>query len=123
MLRTLRNAVLAVIFAALGAAAGRIAADLRRQIAAGQEPRIDLDRIDVRGRDVVPGLVAAMRVRSGPWSYLHVPAWLAAFTVNFVLAAFAGELGLGSGENDDGEITTEEPAPAETGDGFTPFAP
>jgi len=47
----------------------------------------------LRPRDVIPGLVAALRVHDKPWSFLHIPAWLAAFAVNFGLAAMGRELG------------------------------
>ena len=92
MLRRLRAVVMVALFALVGAVAGRFAADLRRQTEAGEEPHIDLDAIIVRPRDVVPGLVAAMRVRDRPWSYLHIPSWLAALCVNFGLAALGGDL-------------------------------
>ena len=93
MIRRLRLLVSAVLFAVLGAAAGRLAADFRRQRAAGEQPHIDLDRVELRPRDVVPGIVAAMRVSGRPWSWLHIPPWLAAFTVNFCIAAWGRELG------------------------------
>ena len=92
MIRRLRLLVSAVLFAVLGAAAGRLAADFRRQRAAGEEPRLNPDRVELRPRDVVPGIVAAMRVSGRPWSWLHIPPWLAAFAVNFGIAAYAREL-------------------------------
>ncbi len=96
MLRRLRQLIVAVTFGVLGAAAGRAFADLRRQQQAGEQPTIaslSLDRISVRPQDVAPGIVAAMRVTSRPWSWLHIPPWLAAFAINFGLVAFARELG------------------------------
>ncbi len=82
------------MFGVLGAAAGRIAADVRKQQAAGEEPsQINLDGIDLHPRDIAPGIFAAMRVTSAPWSWLHVPPWLAAFAVNFAFVGFAKELG------------------------------
>lgn len=92
MLRRLRAIVMVALFALIGAVIGRLTADLRRQTEAGEEPHIDLDAITLRPRDVVPGLVAAMRVRDRPWSYLHIPSWLAALSVNFGLAALGGDL-------------------------------
>jgi hypothetical protein len=41
----------------------------------------------------MPGLVAALRVHDRPWSFLHIPSWLAAFTVNFAFTALGRELG------------------------------
>ena len=100
MFRHLRLMIAAVLFAALGAVAGRVVADIRRQQAAGETPHLYVDRITVRPRDIAPGVVAAMRVSGPPWSWLHVPPWMAAFGVNFAIAAFGGEfasLGLAGG--------------------------
>jgi hypothetical protein len=47
----------------------------------------------VRPQDVVPGVVAAFRVGDPPWSWFHIPRWLAAFGVNFATAALSGDLG------------------------------
>ena len=33
-----------------------------------------------------------MRVRDRPWSWLHIPSWLAAFAVNFAVAAVGSDL-------------------------------
>jgi len=80
----------------LGAAAGRAFVDLRKQQEAGEQPTVpsmSLDRISVRPQDVVPGIIAAMRVTNRPWSWLHIPPWIAAFAINFGLVAFARELG------------------------------
>ncbi|MEZ4504112.1 MAG: hypothetical protein R3C39_15925 [Dehalococcoidia bacterium] len=92
MLRAIRLIVLGIIGAAVGAFAGRLAADVRRQIDAGLAPSVDPSTIELRPRDVVPGLLAAMRSGDRPWSYLHIPAWFVAFAVNFALAAFSEEL-------------------------------
>ena len=93
MMRRLRQFVIAVIFGALGAVAGRLAADFRRQQAAGEPPSPpNLDGINVKPQDIVPGIVAAMRMTSRPWSWLHIPPWFAAFAVNFGILAFADEL-------------------------------
>ncbi|HJM74665.1 MAG TPA: hypothetical protein QGI71_02205 [Dehalococcoidia bacterium] len=96
MLRRLRQLIVAVLFGVLGAAAGRAFVDLRKQQEAGEQPTapsMSLDRISVRPQDVVPGIMAAMRVTNRPWSWLHIPPWIAAFVVNFGLVAFARELG------------------------------
>ena len=104
MFRRLSQFIVAVTFGVLGAAAGRAFVDLRKQQQAGEEstlPTLSLDRINVRPQDVAPGVVAAMRVTSRPWSWLHIPPWLAAFAINFGLVAFARELhslrGMGMG--------------------------
>src|SRR5690606_25008292 len=54
----------------------------------------DVDPMQVRLRvqDVVPGLVAAFRVTDAPWSWFHIPPWLAAFAVNFGVGALGGDL-------------------------------
>ena len=91
--RRLRLLFIAVLFALLGAVAGRAVGEIRRQQAADETPHLDLDRMNLRPQDVIPGVVAAMRVTGRPWSLLHVPPWLAAFGVNFAIAAFASELG------------------------------
>ncbi len=87
-----RSMATAAACALLGAVAGRVAAAAREQAAAGEPLRLEAAQITVRGRDVVPGLVAALRVNDRPWSYLGVPAWLAAFLVNFSLIAASREL-------------------------------
>ncbi|MBM4415950.1 MAG: hypothetical protein FJ035_06845 [Chloroflexi bacterium] len=87
-----RSAATAAACALLGAVAGRVAAATREQAAAGRPLRLQAAQITVRGRDVVPGLVAALRVNDRPWSYLGVPAWLAAFVVNFSLIEANREL-------------------------------
>ncbi len=93
MLAKLRQFVIAVIFGVLGAVVGRLVSDFRRQQAAGEPPSPpNLDGIDIKPQDVVPGIVAAMRVTNRPWSWFHIPPWLAAFAVNFSVVAFAGEL-------------------------------
>ena len=144
MFRRLRTLLFALLFAAMGAVAGRVLSDIRRQQAAGEEPRLNLDGINLRARDVAPGVVAAMRVSSRPWSLLHIPPWMAAFSINFAIAAFARELGPlgrvaqgefgegdGEGEPDLGAGRAAEPAAAWTatnsepaasaGEGFTAF--
>ncbi len=114
MFRRLRLLVATVLFAALGALAGRIIADIRRQQAAGETPHLDIDSITLRPRDIAPGVVAAMRVNGPPWSWLHAPPWLAAFAVSFATAAFAREFGprRRGGHGEVAPIEPAEPAPA-----------
>ncbi|GMU41399.1 MAG: hypothetical protein AMXMBFR23_22650 [Chloroflexota bacterium] len=85
--------LLILIAAALGAVLGRVALEVRQRVEAGEPPEtVDLRRVTVRIQDLVPGLVAAMRVRDVPWSWLHIPSWLAAFAVNVAVAAVGGDL-------------------------------
>jgi hypothetical protein len=87
-----RAVATAAACALLGALAGRIAAAAREQAAAGEPLRLQPAQVTVHGRDLVPGMIAALRVNDRPWSYLGVPAWLAAFVVNFSLIALSREL-------------------------------
>lgn len=80
------------VAAIAGAVAGRVAAELRRKQEAGEPLQVTLDDIKIRAQDVVPGLVAAARVRDTPWSWLHIPSWLAAFGVNLGVGAVGGDL-------------------------------
>jgi hypothetical protein len=92
MLRRLRFLFFVALAAVAGAVAGRIAAEARRRQEAGESPAgLDLSKITIRVQDLVPGAVAAVRVRDTPWSWLHVPSWLAAFAVNFAVAAVGGD--------------------------------
>jgi hypothetical protein len=93
MFRRLFAVLFAIAAAILGAVIGRAAADLRRKSEAGEALHVEMDVASLRPRDVMPGLVAALRVHDRPWSYLHVPSWVAAFSVNFAFAALARELG------------------------------
>ena len=97
MLRRLRSLLLIALGAVAGALAGRLAAELRRRSEAGEElggalNSVSLNPRTLSPRELVPGIVAAVRVRDVPWSYLHVPSWLAALAVNFGAAALAREL-------------------------------
>lgn len=92
MIRFARRTVLVVVYAVLGAVAGRIAIDLRRRHAQGEPLEVNLNASSLRPQEVIPGLIAALRVRDRPWSYLHIPGWFAAFSVNFTLAALGREL-------------------------------
>lgn len=80
------------VAAIVGAIAGRVAAQVRRQQEAGEPISVSLDDVKIRIQDVVPGLVAAARVRDTPWSWLHIPSWMAAFGVNFGVGAVGGDL-------------------------------
>ena len=94
MLRRLRFVLFIAIAAIAGALAGRLAAEFRRRTEAGEDPMdIDITSISLRPSDLVPGIVAAFRVRDTPWSWLHIPSWLAAFGVNLGVAAVGGDLG------------------------------
>ena len=92
MLRRLRAALLTVLFALLGAAAGRVAAELWRRQQLGEPLEVEWEHVAPRPQEVVPGLVAALRARDWPWSFLHVPPWLAAFSASFVFAVIGREL-------------------------------
>lgn len=120
--------------AVAGAVAGRVAAEVRRQQEAGEPVNISIRDLKIRAQDLVPGLVAAARVRDTPWSWLHIPSWLAAFGVNFGVGAVGGDLsriremaeravfgfaGIEIPRDDDDiqvdavyEVVVEEPAPA-----------
>ncbi len=92
MIRSLRRAVMVMVYAVVGAVAGRVAMDLRQRHLRGEPLEVKLDASSLRPQEVVPGLIAAMRVRDRPWSYLHIPGWFAAFAVNFAVAALGREL-------------------------------
>lgn len=93
MLRRLRSVIVVLIAAAVGAVLGRIALQARERMDAGGSPAdIDLGQISFRVQDVIPGLVAAFRVNDAPWSWFHIPAWMAAFGVNFGVGAAGGDI-------------------------------
>ncbi len=97
MLRWLSSTLWIVLAAVAGALLGRLAAELRRRAEHGDElagvlDHVSLDPRTLTPREVVPGLVAAVRVGDVPWSYLHIPRWLAALCVNGGAAALAREL-------------------------------
>lgn len=97
VLRRLRSALLIVLAAVVGALLGRLATELRHRSETGEEltgalHEISLDPRTLSPRELVPGIVAAVRVHDVPWSYLHVPPWLAALSVNCGAAVLAREL-------------------------------
>ena len=100
MLGWLRSVVLTIIFALLGAAVGRAFAEQRRRAEEGEpdlldegpEAVLEITLAQPTVQEIVPGLVAATRVRNRPWSFLGIPPWAAAFAVNFLIAAMGGSL-------------------------------
>ena len=97
----LRTVMLTIVFALLGAAVGRAFAEQRRRLEAGEMCLIDEGPaacLDVAmtqptPKEIVPGLVAALRVGDRPWSFLGIPPWAAAFAVNFLVTAMGPSLG------------------------------
>lgn len=97
MFRWLWSTLWIVLAAVAGALLGRLAAELRRRAEQGDDlygalDEVSLDPRSLTPREVVPGLVAAVRVGDVPWSYLHLPRWLAALCVNCGAAVLAREL-------------------------------
>lgn len=93
MLGRLRTALLVLAGAVAGAVLGRVVLEARHRQQAGLDPMdLDIRRVTLRPQDVVPGVVAALRVNDAPWSWLHIPSPIAAFGVNLGLAAFGGDL-------------------------------
>ena len=93
MLGRLRTSLFVLIGAAAGAVLGRVVLEARRRQEAGLDPLgLDVRRVTLRPQDLVPGIVAALRVNDAPWSWLHIPSPLAAFGVNLSVAAFGGDL-------------------------------
>ena len=142
MIRSVRRAVMVMVYAVVGAVAGRVAMDLRQRHLRGEPLEVKLDASSLRPQEVVPGLIAAMRVRDRPWSYLHIPGWFAAFAVNFAVSALGRELRPVDDEDVAARsvvdatpeprtiVTTSEPGPGAApapepaggaGEGFTPF--
>lgn len=89
-MRRIRTLILVIIAAVGGAILGRMAADARRQREAGEPFRPGA--VALKPQDLIPGIVAAMRVRDRPWSWLHIPSWFAAFAVNFAVGAIGSDL-------------------------------
>ena len=112
MRRRLIAILVTVAWALAGAAAGHALGELRRRREAGDPSTPTLEELLPRPQEVVPGLVAAMRVRERPWSLLHIPPWLAAFTVNFVVAVVSSEFRSSTREAPAIEgVATPPPAP------------
>ncbi len=124
-MRFLRAVFATLVAAALGAVLGRLVAGLRRESQGEEAMAFDVGALTPSPQELVPGIVAAMRVSDAPWSALHVPPWLAAFVVNFSMAALGRELGpllktfgFGGSDEDDSparptDIWTVEARPAE----------
>lgn len=92
MFRSLRKLILIALAAAAGAVIGRWVAEARARVDEGEDPlAIDLRDVNVRPQDFVPGMVAAFRVGEPPWSWLHIPAWAAAFAMNFGTSVVGGD--------------------------------
>ncbi|MYD66209.1 MAG: hypothetical protein F4X26_09580 [Chloroflexi bacterium] len=142
MIRSVRRAVMVMMYAVVGAVAGRVAMDLRQRHLRGEPLEVKLDASSLRPQEIVPGLIAAMRVRDRPWSYLHIPGWFAAFAVNFAVSALGRELRPIDDEDAEARsvldatadprpvVTTSEAGPGtaaatepggDAGAGFTPF--
>ncbi|MFA7248759.1 MAG: hypothetical protein WC273_03935 [Dehalococcoidia bacterium] len=92
MMRRIRFLLVIALAAIAGAIVGRVAAEVRRKQEAGEPIELSISDVKIRVQDVVPGLVAAARVRDTPWSWLHIPSWLAAFGVNLGVGAVGGDL-------------------------------
>ena len=143
MIRSVRRALMVMVYAVLGAVAGRVAMDLRQRQLRGEPLEVKLDASSLRPQEIVPGIIAAMRVRDRPWSYLHIPGWFAAFAVNFAVSALGREFrsptddapGDAAPSSDPADrsrtiLATAEPGPppassgepgADAPGGFTPF--
>jgi hypothetical protein len=91
--KRIRTIVLIILAAVLGALAGRAFAEMRERREAGLDPAgLDPSRIRLRPQEVVPGVVAGFRMGDAPWSWLHIPGWMAAFAVNFAGVALSRDL-------------------------------
>ena len=110
MLRRIRSFVLISIAAIAGAVCGRAFAQMREQ---GESPLagrgVRPSGLRIRPQDVVPGIVAAFRIGEAPWSWLHIPGWLAAFAVNFGAAALGGDIQRLRDMFERGGITLDDP--------------
>ncbi len=92
MFRSLRKLILIAVAAAAGAVIGRWVAEARARSDDGEDTlAIDLRDVNIRPQDFVPGMVAAFRVGEPPWSWLHIPAWAAAFGMNFGTSVVGGD--------------------------------
>ena len=100
-MRRFRTILLTIGFAVAGAIVGRMAANAQRRAAGDARPPGGTSFTGLGPQAVIPGLIAATRVGERPWSLLHIPPWLAAGIVNFIVAAVT------SASPDDGP----EPAP------------
>ena len=93
MLGRLRKFALIIIAAGAGVLIGRLAAKVRAGSETGEDPlRIDTSDLEISPKDMAPGVIAALRVGDPPWSWLHIPGWLAAFGTNFAVTAVGGDM-------------------------------
>jgi hypothetical protein len=93
MFRHARRLILILVAAAAGAVLGRWLAEARARVDRGEDPlAVSFNDVNVRPQDFVPGVFAAFRVGEPPWSWLHIPGWLAAFGLNFGTAVVGGDL-------------------------------
>lgn len=93
MLRRIRAVLMVLVFATIGAVVGKVIAEVRRRQEAGEDVSgIDVREIRVKPADLVPGLVAAVRVHDQPWSWLRIPSWMAAMIVNAAVGAVGGNI-------------------------------
>lgn len=93
MLHRLRTVVIVMLAAVLGAVLGRVILQARERMDAGEPPTdVDIQQVAPRVQDVIPGLVAAFRVKDAPWSWFRIPAWFAAFAVNLGVGAAGGDI-------------------------------
>jgi hypothetical protein len=91
MRRRLIAILLTVAWALAGAAAGHAVAEMRRRKELGDTSLPEPGDLFPRPQEIVPGLIAAMRVRERPWSFLHIPPWFAAFAISFGFAVVSRE--------------------------------
>lgn len=94
MAQLLRTLVFTVLFALLGAMAGRVFAEQRRWTdnVHTMPPKVNVVIAPPRPQEIIPGLVAAIRIGNRPWSFLRISPWLAAFVVNFLITAMGQKL-------------------------------
>ena len=93
MLGRLRKFALIIFAAGAGVLIGRWAAKVRARSESGENPlKMDISDLEINPQDMAPGVIAAFRVGEPPWSWLHVPGWVAAFGTNFAVTAVGGDL-------------------------------
>ena len=92
MTARLRTLLIIALAAILGSLLGRLAAQLRARAEAGRDPFEGGFELNLRPQEIVPGVIAGFRISEPPWSWLRIPAWLAAFTTNLTVGALGGDL-------------------------------